>query len=543
MVPASDPAPPGQLLADARLLIDRLRRPEPWPHPVHEPIGLVETHISWVLLTGSFAYKLPKPVDLGFLDFTGLEQRLHDCREELRLNRRLSSDLYLELMVVLGPVHRPRVRPAPAWAVAGSEPAAAFSTGSDRQPLAWAVRMRQFRQEDLLPTALARGAVNAEQIDALALSLARFHANAAEAPAQGSFGTPAAAGAPVRANFAVLAPRLPAAQAARLEQLRRWSENEWSVLAPQMRQRLAAGRVRECHGDLHLGNMLLEGGRIVVFDCLAFSPTLRWIDVISDMAFLVMDLEERHQPHLANRLLNRWLEHSGDYDGLTLWRWYVSYRALVRAKVAALADDRADPGTVEAYLAVAERQMAAAPPRLLICHGLSGSGKSRLAIRLAGELGAIRIRSDVERKRWFGLWGCPAQASREGDPYAADVSEELYGHHLPALASRLLAAGFSVIVDATFLLRDQRRSMAAVASGRGVPLHLLDLRTPLPLLRERIRLRARAGADPSDADAAVLARQLQQWQPLDDAERIRAIPIAPDTSTEAILSAILASGS
>ena len=528
--PAADHDRQSAAFADAQRLIDRLRSPGPWPHAVQEPIGLVETHISWVLLTGAYAYKLPKPLNLGFLDFSSLEQRLSNCREELRLNRRLSGDLYLDLVVVLGPAASPRVLPA------------SVGTNQGSQPLAWAVRMRQFPQYNLLPAALDRGAVETGQIDALALTLARFHAEAAVAPAEGSFGSPDAVLQPVRANFQVLEPRIPAALASRLDRLRQWSESRFLLLTPLIRQRQQAGRVRECHGDLHLGNMLVEDGRIVVFDCLAFSPDLRWIDVISDMAFLVMDLQERRQPELANRLLNRWLEHSGDYGGLELWRWYVSYRALVRAKVAALNGDRDDHGPLAAYLAVAERQLAPASPLLLLCHGLSGSGKSHLAIRLAAALPAIRLCSDVERKRWFGRWGVPPQACRQGDPYAEAVSEELYLRHLPALATRLLASGFSVIVDATFLQRRQRRAMAAVAERLSVPLHLLDLRTPLPLMRDWIQQRSLSGGDPSDADLAVLERQRQHLQPFDAAERARAIPIAPHTSPAAILAAIHAAG-
>jgi aminoglycoside phosphotransferase family enzyme/predicted kinase len=523
------PPPPDELLAQGRALIERLRRADPWPHPVQEPIGLMETPISWVLLTGSYAYKLPKPVDLGFLDCKRLEQRRHHCREELRLNRRLCTDLYLDLAVVLGPAVRPQVQPA------------GRSVVGKGKPLAWAVRMRQFPQEALLPAALERGAVEVGQLDALALTLARFHADAAVAPASGPFGSPDAVRQPVRDNFASLQPRIPSHLSGRLERLRQWSEHQFSSLRPLFQQRLESGRVRECHGDLHLGNLLLEGGRIVVFDCLAFSETLRWIDVISDIAFLVMDLEQRQHSAMANQLLNRWLEHSGDYDGLALWRWYISYRALVRAKVEALAGERCDPAALASYLSVAERQAAPPSPSLLICHGLSGSGKSHHAMGLARALGAIVIRSDVERKRWFGLWGCPPRACRQGDPYAPAVSEELYLQRLPALAGPLLAQGFSVIVDATFLQRRQRLVMAALADRLGVPFHLLELRTPLPLLRRRIRQRARVGGDPSDADLAVLERQRQQLQPLDSSERARTIAITADATPASIISAMRSS--
>jgi len=517
-----------------------LQRPEPWPHPVQEPIRLIETHISWVLLTGSYAYKLHKPVNLGFLDFTSLELRLHDCREELRLNRRLSDDLYLGLVAVVEGPAGARVLEASA------EPGTAPLAG-DATVLEVGLRMRQFPQEALLPAALARGAIDASQMEALAADLARFHQQAAVASADGAYGTPAAVLQPVRDNITALEPRLPATTQPRLEQVRLWSERCFTEIRPLLERRLAAGRVRECHGDLHLGNMLLENGRIRVFDCLEFSPSLRWIDVISDMAFLVMDLEERGAPALGNRLLNSWLAETGDYDGLQLWRWYSCYRAMVRAKVAALSGDT--QGAV-AYLTRARHDCLPAAPRLLLCHGLSGSGKSHLSRQLAGPLGAVWLRSDVERKRCFGLAteGQPATATATATAttaganlYAASVSDALFLEHLPQLAERLLTAGFSVIVDATFLRGAYRQAMAAVAQRRGIPFTILDLQVPRPLLEQRITARQRTGGDPSDADLAVLAQQLQYQEPLTAAEQARSIAIGAQPDPEAILSAIQAS--
>ncbi len=500
-------------------LIQALRStPGAWPHPVVEPIGLVETHISWVLLTGVFAYKLHKPVNLGFLDFTTLEQRLADCREELRLNRRLSNDLYCDLMAVVGTREQPRL-------------IAADDLNGPHAPavLEYAVRMRQFPQEALLPAVLAAGGLRASAIDTLADDLARFHRQAAIADPAGPYGTPEAVRQPVLANVAVLEARLPAHQQERLAALGHWAEAQFAQLAGRMGERLVQGRVRECHGDLHLGNMLLAGDRIRVFDCLEFSPSLRWIDVISDMAFLVMDLQERGAPELANQLLNRWLARTGDYDGLALWQWYVSYRALVRAKVAALSGPWRDDGPGAAYLAVAEGCMRPGQPALLLLHGLSGSGKSHLSGRLAAALGAIWLRSDVERKRWFGLWDLDPDPSdpplRQGDPYAAAVTAELFEEHLPGRAAALLAAGFVVIVDATFLCRRHRQVMAETAQRCGVPLRILSSSAPPAVLKARLKARRQHGRDPSDADLAVLDRQLQQQEPLTPWERERTLAV------------------
>jgi aminoglycoside phosphotransferase family enzyme len=500
-------------------LIAGLLAPSAYPHPVGEPIRCLQTHISWVLLTGSFAYKIRKPVNLGFLDFTSLEQRRLDCLEELRLNRRLCADLYDELVSITGTEQQPRIAAASACVPV----------------LEYAVRMRQFPQRDLLPAALARGAVGPHRIEAFAERLARFHGSAAIAPAAGSFGTPRAVREPVLANFASLESRLEPVLQPQLQQLRSWEEHAFTALAPQFAARLAGGRVRECHGDLHLGNLVLHRGRIEAFDCLEFNPALRWIDVISDLAFLVMDLQQRGYPDLATLLLNRWLELSGDYAGLRLWRWYSVYRALVRAKVAALGDQ---PDAVRAYV-VRALAITSAPPRLLLlCHGLSGSGKSHHSGGLLAPLAAIRLRSDVERKRLFGLWGDATEPPRRGDLYAPAVTEELFAERLPAAAAAVLAAGFNAIVDATFLRQQDRERMAAVAAAAGVPLLILDFQVPLAVLRQRIRQRQRQGEDPSDAYLAVLERQRCSLEPLTAQERPRALVVGAAAAPAATARAV-----
>lgn len=527
-------------MSEGCALIEALRRPQAYDHPVGS-IAVLETHISWVLLTGPVAYKIRKPVDLGFVNFTSLERRLHDCREELRLNRRLVHNLYLGLAAVVQTEQGPRLQ---ALAEDTSDAAILRAGDGESQPhaglrlLEVAVRMRQFPQEALLPAALARGEVEAEQIDALAETLARFHAGAAIAPATGSYGTPAAVREPIDANVACLRQRAASGLQPQIERLASWNAEAFKALEPLLRRRLEQGQVRECHGDLHLGNMLLRSGRVEVFDCLEFSPALRWIDVISDLAFLVMDLRQRGHPALGARLLNQWLECSGDVGGLALWRWYVSYRALVRAKVAALSGDGSGDGPVAAYLALAEASITPAPQALLLCHGLSGSGKSHHTRPLAAVLGAIRLRSDVERKRLFGLWGIPAGPRRAGDLYGREVSEELFGERLPALAAQVLQAGFPVIVDACFLRRSDRAAMAAVAERAGVPLLILEFSAPEALLRERITGRQRRGHDPSDADLTVLERQIGWDEPLGGAEREQAITVGPANAVEATAAAV-----
>jgi aminoglycoside phosphotransferase family enzyme/predicted kinase len=488
-------------------MIAALLRPDAYD-PAVERVELLQTHISWILLAGPFAYKIKKPVNLGFVDFATAERRRWFCSEELRLNRRLAPDLYIDLAPVHGPADR-------------------ASFHGDGPVLEVAVRMHRFPPGSLLSDRLGDGELPVSLFDRLADDLAAFHAAAAVAPPETSFGDPETVGRPAFANLEVLADCAGPGAGAQLSALRDWTESEHRRLLAVFAERRVEGRVRECHGDLHLGNMALHHGRIVVFDCLEFSPSLRWIDVVSDMAFLAMDLQQRGHRCLAVRVLNRWLEHGGDYTGLLTWRWYVVYRALVRAKVTALRMAQADldpgerrqlPVRLAAYLAFAGAVTRHDRPALLITHGVSGSGKSHLAQRLTSHLGWIHLRSDVERKRLFGLWGSRAGALLEGDPYRPEVTRALYHERLRDCATAILAAGFSLIVDATFLLREQRRSMEELAGSLGARYMILDVHCPEALARRRIEARLRAAADPSDADGAVLEGQLAGREPLSSEE-------------------------
>ena len=499
-------------------LVASLLRPEAYDHPV-ATIQLQETHISWVFLTGTYAYKLKKPVDYGFVNFSTPERRRHFCQEEVRLNRRLAGNLYIDVVEVHGPPER-----ATCW--------------GDGPVIEHLVRMHQFPQRLMLEPVLDRGELRDEQIDQLADDLARFQAAAAIAPAEGPYGSAKAVRDPVQANFAALEaseilatdPKAPAG----LERLRQWASEEWQRLEPRFQQRLASGRVREGHGDLHLGNMVLLADRITVFDCLEFSDTLRWIDVISDLAFIVMDLQEHGQGRLAMRLLNRWLEQSGDWEAMDLWRWYSCYRALVRAKVAALGGGTA----LHCYLQFAEQLINPRPGILAITTGVSGLGKSRYSLAVAERLGWIRLRSDVERKRMFGLWGIPRRAELSGNPYTLAVSEELFSKRLPRLAEKLIRAGYAVVVDATFLRRLDRLRIADLAQQLNVPFLILQPIAPIELAQARIRSRLRQGRDASDANEAVLLEQLALFEPLDAQENSCCIEVQANTDPDQLAQAV-----
>ena len=491
-------------------LVRALLDPAAYDHPV-DAIALIETHISWIFLTGRFAYKLKKPVNLGFVDFSTPERRRRCCEEELRLNRRLAADLYLGLRDLHGPPERAHL-------------------GGGGPVIDVLVQMRQFQQRDLLPEALRRGVVKPEQIDHLADDLAQFHAGAAQASPDDPWGTPERVLEPALANLDTLAQlgRYPGDG----EAMARWTLKEHTRLQPLLEARRKGGHIRECHGDLHLGNMALHRQRIRVFDCLEFSPPLRWIDPISDLAFLVMDLQERGHGELALRVLNRWLDSGGDHGALPLLPWYLAYRALVRAKVTALRLRQPDlaaaaVGVLEAelehYLNRARLAMAPARGALVITHGISGSGKSHRARQLR-DWGWIHLRSDAERLRLHGRWGCASfgpsgEPCQDFDPYGAAVTERLYGTVLLEAAEAALAGGLSVVVDATFLRRAQRQPYIELAHRRGVGFGILACSAPLALALDRIQQRRAAEEDPSEADEGVVMAQMKGLEPLNQQEQ------------------------
>jgi uncharacterized protein len=489
-------------------LVESLRNARCYPHAAGS-IRIIETHISWVLLTGTFAYKIKKPVNLGFLDFSTLEKRRYFCEEELRLNARLAPAIYVDVVPIVGTLDSPRV-------------------GGDGEPIDYALRMREFPQEAMAEQVLARDEMTSRHMDTLAEAIARFHASASCASRKDDFGTADSVLAPALQNFPQIR-ALPghAEFASALKTIESWTRREHERLRETFGRRKQDGRVRECHGDLHLGNLVFLNDQAQAFDCIEFNPALRWIDVMNDVAFLFMDLQAQGRPDLARRYLNTYLEFGGDYEGLQVLRYYAVYRAMVRAKVTLIraGQTAGTPGTpatgtlpFQRYLAVAEGLTQPDKRFLLITHGFSGSGKTTLTQPLIESSGAIRIRSDVERKRLHGL--APAARSDSAIAeglYRSDATQATY-QRLLDLAGIILATGHGVIVDATFLHRSQRDLFCALARDTGVPFVILDFRADESLLRERIRSRSLKGEDASEADLDVLEHQLRTHEPLSSDE-------------------------
>jgi len=464
-------------------------------------VRLEQTHISWVLLAGSFAYKIKKDIKLSFLDFSTLELRKHYCEEELRLNQRFSADLYLDVVPIF------HTHQDPQWQGSGA-------------PIEYAVRMHRFAQSARLDRICARGALLPDHVSDLAQTVATFHKGAAIAPAGSDWGSPDSVGQQARQNFTDLLALLSDPQArASIHALQRWTAGQQQLLAPQMAARQQAGCVRECHGDLHLSNLLLLDHKVKLFDCIEFSDELRWIDVASELAFTYVDLLAHEKPGLASWFVNESLSHSGDYACAPLLRFYAVYRALVRAKVALLQTGTGGDRRPEALalVALAQRLAMGAPLQLLITHGASGCGKTTATNRMLQEdaqAQTLRLRVDVERKRLFGL-----DAQQHSDSplnagiYTHEASASSYAHVL-ALTQALLQANWSVIVDGTFLQREQRDRFRELARATRAGFSILAPQATPQLLRQRVQSREALGQDASEASLAVLEQQLQSLQPL-----------------------------
>ncbi len=510
-------------------LIKALQNPALYNHPISH-FQVIETHISWVLLTGDYAYKIKKPIDLGFLSFSSLAKRHHYCLQELALNRRLAPQIYLDVIAIGGKPESP---------VLGTEPI-----------IEYAVKMRQFSQADRLDNVLASHALKPKHIDQLADNIAAFHEQIEIAGKDSDYGNPASVLEPVEENFQQIFTRLSDDNDIRqLETLKNWSQTKYTQLLPHIKQRKAGGFVRNCHGDLHLANIALIDEKIVIFDCIEFNALLRWIDVISEIAFTTMDLIDRGHDNFAARLLDRYLQCSGDYAGLILFQFYQVYRALVRAKVAIIRTHQPMLSKHEKQLAFKQYQEYITQAEsfthhhqqtLFITYGVSGSGKTTLTQPLLEKLSLIRLRSDVERKRLFGLQAEAHTGSANIHKiYSADASQRTY-HHLLTTAKKLCQSSFSVIIDATFLKQAHRQPFQALAKELNISFVILHFHAEEQLLHQWIKKRAKADTDASEATIEVLQHQLTTIEPLSENEANHIINInsGDENATEKLIGAV-----
>jgi aminoglycoside phosphotransferase family enzyme/predicted kinase len=489
-----------------RQILEDLRDPAAYPHPV-ETIHVAQTHISCVFLTGGYAYKIKKPEDFGFLDYTTLERRRRFCQQEVRLNRRLCPEMYLDVVPITERGGRLRI-------------------GDEGRPVEWAVRMRQLREADMLSARLEADTVTPADIERIAQVIADFHARADRGPDICRFGQPATVCAIVRDTLRVMdrvaGGELPAgAREAIHGALDRFEREETGLL----RQRMEEGCIRDCHGDLRAQNICLDArfdGGIQVFDCIEFNDAFRYIDVAADLAYLAMDLDLAGRADLRAHLIDAYERASGDTRLRRALPFYQVYRAVVRGNIALLAASEPEVPEPERRR---QREMTAAydlarcytrrdaRPALFVTVGLSGSGKSVLARELSRRLPAVLLSSDRVRKERAGV---SAAGRLEAGQYTPEKRGAVYAE-MRRRAAGFLRRGEHVLLDATFLAPEERTAAARLAKTQGAAFWLLDCQCPDAAIRARLRARGR-DKNASDADLAVYEAQRRSYQPVDPAE-------------------------
>jgi len=496
-----------------------LAEPASYPdRPAH--VERIDTHSASVFLAGERAYKMKRAVRYSFLDFSTPERRRQFCEAEVRLNRRTAPDLYVGVTAVT------------------REPDGHLAIGGTGTPVDWLVVMRQFPQAQLLDRLALSGDISLDLARRLADRIADFHAGAAPTPHRGGL---AGMRDVVDDNTRALAAATGTLDAAVVHTVNAACGEAVGRLGPHLEIRRAGGFVRQCHGDLHLRNIVLIDDVPTLFDAVEFNDDFACIDVWYDLAFLLMDLLGRDLVRQANVLFNQYLLRTSDLGGLPLLPLFLGCRAAIRAKTSlASAGLEADPGRrrefesrARDYLALAARLVVPAPPRLLAIGGFSGSGKSTLAAHVAPLLGsapgAVVLRSDVLRKALFHH----APEERLGqEGYRPEVTREVY-RALVTRAKDVLVAGGSVIVDATFLTPEWREDVASAAASAGVPFTGVWLDAPPERMAERLRHRTR---DASDATVAVLERQISREVGSIGWMRMDATAPAPQLATSVLAS-------
>ncbi|MEA2029769.1 MAG: AAA family ATPase [Campylobacterota bacterium] len=463
-------------------------------HPI-EKLEVIETHISWIVLTGRYAYKIKKAIEFDFLDYSTLEKRNYFCLEELRLNQRLASDLYLEVVAITGSYEKP-------------------CFDGEGEIVEYGVKMKQFDPSKGLDCV----ELTPNNILQLANQLVSFHRSIAIASMQSEYATPAKVYQPMVNNFNYIQ-KLDGMDQSKLQSIEEWTKQSYQILQNRLQERKREGYVRECHGDMHLANMILIDDKVTIFDGIEFNASFRWIDTMSELAFTLMDLEFRGYQHYATLLLNEYLEQSGDYEGLSLLNFYKTYRSMVRAKIAAIeftqSSQRDAYQKCNRYLDLAYSYTQVQKPLLMITYGFSGSGKSSFVKKLLEHVDAIVLRSDVHRKRIL---------EQNSDLYQEDRRNVVYAYLLK-LATTTIEAGYHTIVDATFLSQKQRKAFTHLANQLGVEFVILACQSEIEMCKERILERQKRNLDPSDATVEVLNHQIAHYEPLSQEEKEFAVEI------------------
>lgn len=486
-----------------------------FPHPV-TAFSVIETHLSWILLTGKYAYKIKKPLNLGFADFSTLEKRHFYTQEELELNRKITPSLYLKTIPIYGSIDHPQFK------------------SDGKPPIEYALKMQEFSPSDLM-TQWIKGSTKIERESSLtkfAEDLAQFHQHAPALPKNSPYGNVSKLKITLLDNFKTI---LSASQHPEIVQiaqtLKNWTETQWVILEPLLRSRYQKGAIRRLHGDLHMGNIVWFQNKLCAFDCIEFNPEFQWIDPLNDLAFLVMDLEFQSYQHEAYLLLNAYLDHTADYEGLPLLTLYKVYRTLVRTKIAFLSphkNEEARDAVALSYLNYANalsQRPSPCRPGFILMHGYCGSGKSHLATNLGKHLPILVLRTDVLRYRLF-----------HSAIYSSENRLKVY-QTLFNISKQLISQNQALLIDGSFLQKRYRQLFSDFAEASQMPWILLDQQISLNELKIRLNHRNQKKKNHfgSEANLEVLAIQQREFEPLDTNEQKHSFSVLPDTDLNFIV--------
>lgn len=491
-------------------LVEALLDPKAYPHPVDKVIT-IETHISVVFLTGQFAYKLKKPVNFGFLDFSSLDHRKKYCGLELKLNRRTAPQLYLDVVKIVPSANTKNLKIVPC-----------HERADDESPVDYMVKMRQFNPSSVLANLMQQQRMKFAMVEKLSAQIADFHLSAEVVDFDSELGEPTTQLQPMKDNFPTLYSTFKAQTTLdQLAHLKLGTDTLFTSLTPLLVQRKQDGFVKACHGDLHLDNIAVIDGSPVIFDGIEFNDAFRWIDVSSDLAFLLVDLDHRGQEAASLQILSLYLSKTLDYNALYLLTFYRIYRALVRAKISSLRagqllaesdEHQKSKQVAQKYIDQAEHYLQKnKAPKCLLLQGVSGTGKSHFAHQLVEvfpHINAIIISSDRTRKTLYGIgFNDRVTEDEKVKLYSQEMNIKTY-RAMASYAEIALQAGFNVIVDATFLKHQHRHTFYELAQQQGATAYLIHLQAKTEFTKEVIANRTKLNNNPSDADESVMTRQL-----------------------------------
>ncbi len=484
-------------------LIERMQQASFYPHPVSQPIEVIHTHCSMVFLTGEFAYKVKKAVDFGFLNYSTCQLRKHFLEMELTMNKPIAPDIYLEVLPI---VYRE----------------GDYYLGGEGEVVEYALKMNQFPQESLLINFFTAGKLTSQHMEELGRLVAEFHRNARTDEYITSFGHPDKIAESIQENYQQTVKYIGIAQTEKqYKETVAFTEDFLANKREIFHQRQLNQKIRECHGDLHLKNMCYWKGKIQLFDRIEFNEPFRFVDVMYDVAFTMMDLHFRDAFALANVFANTYLTETDDWEGLLVLPLYLCRQAYVRAKVTSfLLDDESLPQqerekarqTAQQYYHLAWKYTQPTRGRLIMVTGLSGSGKTTVARQIAQKINGFQIRSDAVRKHIAGIG---LHVKGDGSVYSPEMTQRTY-NRLIELAKILTKAGYNIILDAKFDQLQYRQPLLEFALQENIPLTIIHCTAPLSVLAERLSRRQK---DISDATPDLLPQQQSQQQPFTEAEK------------------------